>query len=376
MLGDMKIDRIEAYLLDETVEVFTWQVDRPGSGDGRRPDKAFSIVLRICTDDGVEGYAVGAKGRIGMDLVERRIAPELYGKDPTLTEFLWERVWDIDRLEEFPLYFLGLADQALWDLKGRMAGLPVYKLLGGYRDRIPAYASTTSYDTEKEYLDIIGASLEEGYRSVKLHLRQRDVKSNAELCRAVRKFVGDGFSLTLDASALWNFTDSLWFGKVLEELDFEWYEEPMREFDLESYAKLCHDLTIPILAAECSDGAHWNAAEFIRRGACDIMRTSTHYKGGFTGGIKVGHLAESFGMKAEVHGGGWPNLQLGLALANNTYYEDLVISVDQVRRKKNGAIPFDRGDVMIPPGTVGVGWDIDLADVRKRAVASFTYPQE
>ena len=98
---------------------------------------------------------------------------------------------------------------------------------------------------------------------------------------------------------------------VLEELGFAWYEEPMREFDLGSYAKLCHDLDIPILAAECSDGAHWNAAEFIRRGACDIMRTSTHYKGGFTGGLKVAHLAESFGMNAEVHGGGLPSLQRG-----------------------------------------------------------------
>ena len=174
-----------------------------------------------------------------------------------------------------------------------MANLPVYQLLGGYRDSIPAYASTTSYDTEKEYLDVIDAALEEGYPSIKLHLRFRDVKTNARLCRTIRKHVGDDIELTLDASAIWDYQDSLWFGRVLEELNFYWYEEPMREFDLESYRKLCDALDIPILAAECSDGAHWNAAEFIRRGACDIMRTSTHYKGGFTGGMKVGQLAES-----------------------------------------------------------------------------------
>ena len=162
---------------------------------------------------------------------------------------------------------------------------------------------------------------------------------------------------------------------MLEDLDFEWYEEPMREFDLESYAKLCNDLTIPILAAECSDGVHWNAGEFIRRGACDIMRTSTHYKGGFTGGVKVAHLAESYGMNAEVHGGGMTNLQLGLAIPNNSYYEDLVISADQIRRKKDGPIPFKSGAVSIPAGTVGIGWEIDIADVRKRTVMSYTSPE-
>jgi L-alanine-DL-glutamate epimerase-like enolase superfamily enzyme len=248
----------------------------------------------------------------------------------------------------------------------------VCKLLGGYRDEIPAYASTTSYDTEKEYLDVVSAAVEEGYPSVKLHLRYRDVKTNAALCRSVRKLVGDEYSLTLDASALWNYTDSLWFGRVLEELNFDWYEEPMREFDLESYAKLCADLDIPILAAECTDGAHWNAGEFIRRNACDIMRTSVHYKGGFTGGAKVAHLAESYGMHAEVHGGGLTNLNLGLAIPNNTWYEDLVISVQQIKDKKNGAIPFHRGIVRLPEGATGVGWDFDVKDLEKRAIKVFS----
>jgi L-alanine-DL-glutamate epimerase-like enolase superfamily enzyme len=368
----MKITKIIGHLVDSKVSPFMWQIDRPGSGDGRDPSRAYMCLLRILTDEGIEGNALVPKGRIQMDLIERRFGPELLGKDPLNTEFLWERIWDIDRLEEFPLYSLGIADIALWDIKGKLAGLPVYRLFGGYRDSIPAYASTTSYDTEKEYLDVCTAAIEEGYASLKLHLRQRDVESNAKLCRAVRKHVGDEVELTLDASALWNFTDSLWFGHVLEELNFLWYEEPMREFDLESYAKLCADLDIPVLAAECSDGAHWNAAEFIKRGACDIMRTSTHYKGGFTGGIKVAHLAESHGMNAEVHGGGLTNLQLGLAIPNNTYYEDIVFSVKNIRDKKNGPIPFKDGEVRLPEGTVGVGLDADVEWYEKNALDTVT----
>lgn len=371
----VKVKRVYGYLFDDKIHPYTWQIGRPGSGDGRAPDRTYRCILRIETDDGVDGYAVGRKGRIDIDLIERRIGRELVGKDPLNTEFLWERIWDIDRIEEFPIYTLGLADIALWDIKGKVAGLPVYQLLGGYRNRIPAYASTASYDTEKEYLSVIEAALSRGYRSVKLHLRHRDVRTNAKLCAAVRKLVGDEFSLTLDASALWTYTDALWFGRALEELSFEWYEEPMREFDLESYAKLCRDLDIPILAPECSDGAHWNAGEFVRRGACDIVRTSTHYKGGFTGGIKVGHLAESFGMRAEVHGGGLANLQLGLALPNNSYYEDLVIGADTIEQRRDGeSVPFKDGYVRLPEGTVGVGWGYDAAVLEKSCIQKIQYP--
>lgn len=371
----MKITRIMAHLLETQVQPYTWQVDRPGSGDGRAQDRRYACWIRIQTDEGLEGYAMGGRGRIDFDLAERRLGPELIGKDPMQTEFLWERIWDIDRLEEFPLYSLGLADVALWDIKGKAAGLPVYKMLGGYRDRIPAYASTTSYDTLEEYQDVISAALEAGYSAIKLHLRWRDVASNAKLCRQIRRFVGDDVPLLMDASAMWNYTDSLWFGRVMEELGFVWYEEPMREFDLGSYEKLCHDLDIPVLAAETSDGAHWNAAEFIRRGACDIMRTSVHYKGGFTGGVKVAHLAESFGMNAEVHGGGLTNLQLGLAIPNNSYYEDIVIDRDNVRAKLDGPIPFKDGWVSLPEGIVGVGWDVDMGQVERAALQTMAYPQ-
>ena len=371
----MKITRVIAHLMDEACEPFTWQRNRPGSGDGRAIDRRYGCWIRIQTDEGIEGYAKGGKGRIDMDLVERRFGPELVGKDPMQTEFLWERMWDIDRLEEFPLYSFGLADVALWDIKGKVANLPVYKMLGGYRDSLPAYASTKGYVTEGEYYDVISASLEEGYPAIKLHLYERDVYSNADLCRKIRRFVGDHVIMLMDASAMWNYTDSLWFGRVMEELDFRWYEEPMREFDLGSYAKLCDDLDIPVLAAETSDGAHWNAAEFIRRGACDIMRTSVHYKGGFTGAVKVAHLAESFGMNAEVHGGGLTNLQLGLAIPNNAWYEDGITLRSDVKEKVNGPIPFKDGWVSLPEGIVGVGWDVDMGAVERHALQTVCYPE-
>ena len=379
----MKITNVSSYLIDEIVKPYHWQVDRPGSGDGRSLNKVYNCIVKIETNEGITGYSKGPKGRILMDLVERRFAPDIVGMNPLNSEEIWAKCWDTDRLEEYPIYAIALIDIAIWDIKAKYAKLPVYKLLGGSKDSIPAYASTTSYDTLEEYKDVIEASINKGYKSIKLHLRERDVKTNAKLCEKVREWVGDDYSLTLDASGLWNFNESLWFGRVLEELKYEWYEEPMREFELESYKKLCEALDIPILAAECSDGAHWNAAEFIRRNACDILRTSTHYKGGFTGGVKVAHVAESFGMNAEVHGGGHAKLHLCLAIPNCTYYEDLVINNEDLSNRdkgivfgenlKNKNLIFSKGSYSFSNECIGVGIEYDDEYLEKNSINKYVH---
>jgi L-alanine-DL-glutamate epimerase-like enolase superfamily enzyme len=138
----------------------------------------------------------------------------------------------------------------------------------------------------------------------------------------------------------------------------------MREFSINQYKRLCDDLEIPVLSAETSDGCHYNAADFIAAGACDMLRTEVTFKGGFTGGLRIAHLADSFQMTAEVHGGGLPNVQLCLAIPNTTYYESLVrcnpIEVEP---------GIDReGNIAAPTGP-GVGWEIDVKDLQKRAVA-------
>ena len=116
----------------------------------------------------------------------------------------------------------------------------------------------------------------------------------------------------------------------------------MREFDLGAYRKLCESLDIPVLAAETSDGVHWNAATWIDDGALDMMRTSSFYKGGITGALKIAHLAEAHGMKAQVHGMGLANAQLCAAIPNNDYYEQLVFSTEHIKVAEDRARAADR----------------------------------
>ena len=168
---------------------------------------------------------------------------------------------------------------------------------------MPAYASTVTWDTMDEYERYIKQCMDEGFTAFKLHA-WGDAKEDAKLSRNLRKWTGPDADLMFDGSAGWDYVTSLWFGRVLEECGFLWYEEPMREFELSSYRKLCDALDIPVLAAETSDGCHWNMATWIQMGALDMTRVNTNYKGGFTGAMKIAHLSDSHGMRCQVHGMG------------------------------------------------------------------------
>jgi len=143
----------------------------------------------------------------------------------------------------------------------------------------------------------------------------------------------------------------------------------MREFNLAAYRKLADGLDIPVLAAETSDGAHWNAASWIDAGALDMIRTSTFYKGGITGAIKIAHLAESHAIKAQVHGMGLPNAHLCAAIPNNDYYEQLVFSTEHIKGlKSRNELPIIAG-VITAPSSPGLGLDVDWAALTKTALA-------
>jgi len=365
----MKITDIRCYVLESPAmpQQFRWRRGLAGSGDGTPPgDPVYSAVIRIDTDAGITGSVACGNGFAAASLVRRRFK-KLVGKDPLLTEQLWKDVWEIDRLEEMTMIQLGLLDVACWDIKSQAAGMPLYAMLGGNSPRVPAYASTVTWNTMDEYERHIKECMDEGFVAFKLHA-WGDLKEDTRLARNLRKWTGEDADLMFDGSAGWDYVTSLRFGRVLEEQNFLWYEEPMREFDLPSYTELCRSLDIPVLAAETSDGCHWNAATWVQSRALDMVRTSTHYKGGITGAIKIGHLAESFGMRAQVHGGGHGNAHLCAALPNNDYYEELVIDTNQIRSlRKSPVLPIVDGYLTVPDEP-GLGPPRDWKEIESSAI--------
>ncbi len=367
----MKITDIKYYLLEHDVNPprFHWREGLPGDGDGSPVGgKTYSGILKVETDEGIVGMAStgGRTAKYFADVTRRRLK-SFIGADPMMTEKLWHEIWELDRLEEFQVHTLGMLDIACWDIKARKANLPLYKLVGGYEARVPAYASTVTWDTMDEYEQHIKECIDVGFFSFKLHA-WGDVKRDSQLSRNLRKWTGDDADLMFDGSAGWDYVDSMRVGRALEEADFLWYEEPMREFDLPSYAELCRSLDIPVLAAETSDGVHWNAATWIQYRAVDMMRVSSAFKGGITGALKVAHLAESFGMRAQVHGGGYANLHLCAAIPNNDYFEVLVLNTDQINGlATQDEIPVIDGYVTAPEAP-GIAPHPDWSEIEALAV--------
>ncbi|MFJ4788774.1 enolase C-terminal domain-like protein [Streptomyces sp. NPDC088794] len=351
----MKITHVAVHRIDVPAPSppFRWRDGLSGS-----PEVGDGAVLHIGTDEGAEGVAAFARpGAFAFltELVDRVFREELLGADPLQREWLWHRVWELDRIHELPLPTLGLIDTALWDLAGRYYGEPVWRLLGGFRESIPAYASTSTFSSTEEFLDVADQCLALGYRGIKLHA-WGDARRDAALCLALREHVGPDVPLMYDGSAGFDLPDAIRVGRALSEADYLWYEEPMREFSISAYQKLAESVAIPLLVAETSDGAHMNSADFIRAGAATFgVRAGTTLRGGITGAMRTAHLADAYRLRAEVHGSDIPNHHLCMAISNTTYYESLVTATRVVRERHVD----DQGLVHAPSGP-GISLPLDF----------------
>ncbi len=338
--------RVHPVVVPAQVPAFQWREGLPGSDP-----EHLGAWLELTTSEGVSGFAYCSRGTIITDLVERRVRAELVGANPLDREQLWHRLWELDRIEEFPIYVIGVIDVALWDLAGKIAGLPLFELLGAARRRIPAYASTTTFHSIAEYLDIADQCLERGFTAIKLHAFG-DVRRDSRLALALREHVGDDVDLMYDGSAGFDLHDAVRLGHALSDSGFSYYEEPMREFSVHAYTRLAQRVRVPLLVAETSDGAHMNTADFIASGCASGVRTSATHRGGVTGAMRIAHLADSFLLRAEVHGSGLVHRHLAMAIPNNTYFESFVNSHPIVAEK----VVDERGFVHAPAG-VGIGWE-------------------
>jgi L-alanine-DL-glutamate epimerase-like enolase superfamily enzyme len=245
------------------------------------------------------------------------------GEDPFYRERIWQRLKERQRLHLGLLSdkVLSAVDQALWDLAGRALNLPVYRLLGGFRDRVPAYASTMCGDdlpgglnTPEAYARFALDCKARGYTAFKMHTwmpplpGSPNVRRDLAACAAVREAVGPDMILMLDAFHYYSREEALRLGRGLEKLNFYWIEEPMDEHSTSSYVWLANQLDLLICGPETAEGKMQTRAEWILRGASDISRGGVGDLGGITPLVKTAHLCEAFGMRMEVHGSGTANL--------------------------------------------------------------------
>jgi L-alanine-DL-glutamate epimerase-like enolase superfamily enzyme len=326
------------------LQVTSFRVPRIAFRTGRTLAEASVVqtVTRVVTDDGAEGYYFGGHGHGDLDgltaeesaMIEGRVRSLVVGQDPFDRERFWHWMW----VANLPENILSVLDMALWDLQGRICGLPVHKLLGGCRERIKAYASTyPNLGSPEVYAQHAVECRRCGYRAYKIHPyyfwdprsgqpdpgRPSHVDDDIAACRAVRAAVGNDMALMFDPWGTYrSYEDALKVGRALEELGFVWYEHPMPEYRVDSYVKLANELAIPILSPEIAAGSIYTRADWILRHASDMSRIDV-LRGGVTGCHKMAAICEAFGQKLEMHMSGFGNLNILAATSEDVceYYE-------------------------------------------------------
>jgi L-alanine-DL-glutamate epimerase-like enolase superfamily enzyme len=349
---------------------------RPFEGEGVTgpPAPAYAAILRIQTADGIESPGVlwSSWGREQLEWDARTFkiqwAPELVGANALDREYIWHKMWMARRYFHMPSTApLALIDELLWDLAGQKTGLPVHKLLGGFRDRVPAYLTETAVSFD-EALASARRAREHGFHGFKDH-SILGVKTNIELARELRTVVGDDMVLMHDPVQQYTVDEAITVGRELEKLDYLWIEEPLQESDLHGLKCLSDALDLHVLALESVQGAPYLAVEYLRAGAIDIVRQTGL---GITGQMKLANLAEMFGISC--HGG---NPHVVAAIRNDDWWEhaawpatapDRVLTAATTKLIRN-THRIENGFMYVPQ-TPGLGREIDWDQINARTVLS------
>ncbi len=375
--------------------VFTYRTRRCSDSAGHShpgPETdARLALLTITADDGSEGHAFGPPEVIRPHVLDAFFRKVLVGAHPFDREAIWHGLekWQRGSAGQLTDRAIAVADQALWDLAGRKLGLPVYKLIGAYRDKVPAYGSTMCGDelegglsTPEEYAAFAERLVARGYKAIKLHTWMPpvsfapSVEMDIKACAAVREAVGPDIALMLDGFHWYSRTEALKIARALEKLDFAWFEEMMDEQSMSSYRWLSQQLDIPILGPEYMGGKHHTRAEWIKAEAADITRAGVPGVGGITPTLKVAHLAEAFGMNCEVHGNGAANLAVCAAIKNCRWYERGLLhpflDYDEVPGYLNRLPdPMDAEGFVHLSQQPGLGEDINFEHIAAHTVARY-----
>ncbi len=330
-----RISKVEVHEFEFVVDGLSLEADNPSAltnichqKGGRLPIRKFAVVIE--TGDGGRGEYVahwgGTRGVLGHVLM---MAPFLVGRDAFERELIFD---DLKReMRQYDHMGHGHFDIALWDWAGRQLGVSVSKLLGGWRTRLPAYASTYhaqegggGLDSQEAFVEFAAQCHSLGYRAFKIHgWHNGDARREAANLLNVAKHHGDKLTLMIDpACELRNFADALYVGQACDEAGFFWYEDPFRDSGVSAFAhrRLRERLKTPLLISEHVRGIE-PKADFLVAGGTDFIRADPEYDLGITGCMKIAHLAESFGMDVEIHACGPAHRHCMAAIRNTNYYE-------------------------------------------------------
>ena len=266
------------------------------------------VFAEIGTRDGLEGVGFAYSKRAGGPGIfahAKEVAPNLLGEDPSDIQKIYTKLlWAGASVGRSGLTVQALApfDIALWDLKAKRARLPLAKLIGSHRDSIQCYNTSGGFLQAPldEVLRNIDAARARGIGGIKIKVGQPDTATDMKRVEAVRRHLGDGFPLMVDANQQWDRVTAMRVCRRLEPFDLTWIEEPLDAYDNEGHAELAAVLDTPIATGEMLTSYNEHA-QLIEAGGCDFVQPDAPRVGGVTPFLRILALADSKGLKLAPH---------------------------------------------------------------------------
>jgi len=358
------------------VDVEILQVDLPPKVPRSDAIQSFvtqeTPIVRVTADDGSQGvgysYTIGTGGSSVVALLADHLAPRLIGRDADDIEAIWKDLFfhtHATAVGAITSIAIAAVDTALWDLRGRRLGLPLWRLAGGAQPKVPVYSTEGGWlqlDTDTLVRESVAAKAQ-GFRGVKIKVGKPHVSEDVARLRAVRDAVGDGFEIMTDANQCFDVAEAIRRARRFEPLDLAWFEEPLPAEDLGGHVRLARATSLPIAVGE-SMYALQHFREYLQREACSIVQVDVGRIGGITPWLKVAHLAESFNVPVCPHFLMELHVSLTAAVPAARWVE-FIPQLDGVTRS---GLRIEDGYAHAPDAA-GNGIDWDWATIESRAVA-------
>ncbi|MFE1599748.1 mandelate racemase/muconate lactonizing enzyme family protein [Methylobacterium sp. ID0610] len=290
---------------------------------------AFELnTVRLRDADGAEGvgytYTCGRNGAAIDAILRVDVLDQLIGQDADLIERLWQRIWwgqHYGGRGGPTILAQSAVDMALWDLKAKRLGQPLWTLLGGNDPRVPCYAGGIDLDLPLDkLLRQTDDNLKKGFRAIKMKVGRKQLSEDVERVKAMRAHLGEGFPLMVDANMKWTADEAIRAARAFQPFDLMWLEEPVIPDDVAGQARVVREGGLPIAAGE-NLRTLWDFKQLITAGGVTYPEPDVTNCGGVTPFMKIAHLAEAFNLPVTSHGAHDVTVHLLAAVPNRSYLE-------------------------------------------------------
>lgn len=292
-----------------------------------------AVQLRLLTDGGITGYATSSFGavqggpRVVQTILEEEIKPLLIGQDPAFPKkirgILHEGL-QYQGLAGVTQFAISAVDIAVWDILGKHAGLPVWRMLGAYRDRMPVYSMCGWYydndDDLSQFRKQIETALKQGYHAIKIKVGRHSLADDERRISLAKDLIGKDRRFMIDANQVLSLKEALQRGRVYQQMGAFWYEEPLPPQDMEGYAELTKALDMRVATGE-NLYMKYQFNDLIQRRGADIVQPDNRRAGGVTEWLEIAAIADAAGLSLASHGGGDVNMNMLCAIPNAIYME-------------------------------------------------------